>query len=81
METTIKKRVKGQTMETLFDRTDLINIRFFRNLNLKNESDWNEDKTYLYEIKIRHNEDENPLKILNNAIKQSNDTTRKNTAA
>lgn len=59
-------------METLFDKTDLINIRFFKNKNIKSDKDYSKEEVYLYEITIRHNEDEDPKKILNNAIKQLN---------
>lgn len=70
METTITKKIKGSTMETIFDSTELINIRHFKIKNkIFKEEDFNENSTYLYEIKIRHNDNENPEELLLNTIK------------
>ncbi len=68
METTIRKKVKGSTMVNLFDSSELVNIRYYKAKNNLKEEDYNENESYLYEIKIRHNEDENPEKLLANAI-------------
>ena len=56
METTIYKTVKGKTIESIFEECKSFSIRFFKALNLKNESDYQEEKKYKYEIKIRHAE-------------------------
>lgn len=56
MQTTILKTVKGETMEKLFDNSNLINIRYFKAINLLNEEDYNPENRYKYEITIRHEE-------------------------
>ena len=56
METTIKKTVKGATMESLFESCDLFSVRYFKALNLKSEEDYNPESRYNYEIRIRHAE-------------------------
>jgi len=68
METTIRKTVKGATMKAIFDSPELINIRHYRAENFK-EKDDKEDSVYLYEINVRHNDNENPKELLANAIK------------
>lgn len=70
METTITKKVKGSTMETIFDSTELINIRYFKIKDkLFKKKDFDENATYVYEINIRHNDNENPEELLLNTIK------------
>jgi len=54
METTIKKTVKGETMEAIFDN-DLLNIRHFSAPNITEEN-YNPKCKYKYEITIRHAE-------------------------
>jgi hypothetical protein len=40
METTIKKTVKGATMESIFESCDLFSVQYFKALDLKNEKDY-----------------------------------------
>lgn len=54
METTIKKTVKGATMEALFDNCELFSVRYFEMLDKL--VDYDPEKRYKYEIKIRHAE-------------------------
>lgn len=56
METTIKKTVKGATMEALFENSEALNVKHFSALDLENEADYNPDSAYKYEILIRHPE-------------------------
>jgi hypothetical protein len=69
METKIIKKVKGSTMEKLFDST-IINIRYYKALDLENESDYDPEKKYKYEINIRHNEGKNAKKLFNEAVEK-----------
>lgn len=72
METTIIKRVKGCVMETIFDRySDICNVRYYNSLNLKDEEDFIPEKTYKYEIRIRHSEGTNANDIFELAKKRS----------
>ena len=56
METTIKKTVKGETMEALFDNSHLVNIKHFIALDLRSEKDYNPETRYKYLINVRHPE-------------------------
>jgi len=67
METRIKKRLNVSVMQKLFDNYDLINIRFFKAEKFKKNDD---AESYLYQINIRHNENEDPEKLLLTAIKK-----------
>ena len=60
MEKTITKRVKGSIIENIFESSSDVNIRYFNAKNIKGEYD--PENVYTFEIKIRHNEDEDPKK-------------------
>ncbi len=66
MEKTITKRVKGSIIENIFESSSDVNIRYFNAKNIKGEYD--PENVYTFEIKIRHNEDEDPKKLLAKAI-------------
>lgn len=68
METTITKRQKGAIMENIFDSSDIVNIRYYDAKNI-HANDYDPDKVYTFEIKIRHNEDQEPKQLLEQAIK------------
>jgi hypothetical protein len=68
METIITKRIKGSTMEAIFDSSN-INVRYYKNLNLFFNAIFDPEKVYTFEIKIRHNEDQEPKQLLEQAIK------------
>lgn len=68
METYIKKKLEGRVMEALFNDSSIVNIKYFRALNLDDESQYDRNKKYFYEIKIRHPEDSDPKILLNAAI-------------
>lgn len=59
METTIKKTVKGATMEALFNSCELFSVKYFENLTLKDDEEFNPAKNYKYKIMLRHPEDTN----------------------
>lgn len=67
METRIKKRVQGEILEKLFDENSF--IRYTKVLNIVDE-EYNNENEYLFEINIRHNENENPKELFNNAFKK-----------
>jgi hypothetical protein len=67
METTITKKIKGSIMENIFDSDENCNIRYY---NAKNCTNYDPDKTYLFQVKIRHDENECAKTLLNNAIKK-----------
>lgn len=56
METTIKKTVKGATMEALFNSCELFSVKYFENLTLKDNEEFNPAKNYRYKILLRHPE-------------------------
>lgn len=66
METTITKRVKGSIIENIFESSSDVNIRYFSAKNVTEEYD--PENVYTFEIKIRHNDHENPKKLLAKAI-------------
>lgn len=69
METRFKKSIKGKIMESLFDNCDSFMVKFYNNLTLKEGDEFNEEKTYKYDILIRHSENTDAKKLLNEAIK------------
>lgn len=69
METTITKKIKGSVMENIFDKDENCNIRYYKNLNLFFNEIYNPEKVYTFEIKIRHNEDQDPKELIKQAIK------------
>lgn len=56
METTIKKTVRGETMEAIFDAPELVNVKHYKAINLEREKDYDPKSNYRYEIKIRHSD-------------------------
>lgn len=69
METTITKKLKGSVMENIFDSDKNCNVRYYKNLNLFFNELYNPEKVYTFEIKIRHNEDQEAEQLLKTAIK------------
>lgn len=63
METTIRKKIKGAIMETIFESDENCNVRYFTNNDDVN--DFDPEKKYMYTIVIRHSENENPKELLN----------------
>lgn len=68
METTITKRVKGTIIENIFESSKTCNVRYYNAKNVS-ENDYEPEKVYTFEIKIRHSEDQNAKQLLNHAIK------------
>jgi hypothetical protein len=56
METTIKKTVKGSTMEAIFDNCQTFSVRQYHADNIT-EGNYNPKQSYSYTIRIRHAED------------------------
>ena len=67
METFVNKKLKGSVMENIFETSNTVNIRFY---NAKNADNYDPNETYTFEIKVRHNEDEDPKELLKKAIKE-----------
>ena len=67
METRIKKRVQGEILEKLFDENRF--IRYTKGLNIV-DKEYDGKNVYLFEINIRHNENENPKELFNIALKK-----------
>ena len=63
MTTTILKRITGNQMVAVFNENSF--IRYFETKKLKDIQEIN-----AYRISIRHNEDEDPNEILENAIRK-----------
>jgi hypothetical protein len=70
METTITKRIKGSVIENIFESNNNCNVRYYEAKNIKDDN-YDPDKVYTFEIKIRHNEDQDPIELLNKAIIKS----------
>ena len=68
METLIKTKTTANKIAALFDRMDLINIRFYKPSNGQKLSKNELDEEINFYINIRHNENEDPIKMFNNAI-------------
>lgn len=72
METTFKKKVKGVVMENIFDNSgsELFMVKYYANLTIKDDEEFIEDKSYRYEITLRHPEGTDAITLFNNAVKQ-----------
>jgi len=66
METLLRKRIKGTIIENIFESDKNCNIRYYNALNAEN---YDPERFYTFEIKIRHNEDQDPKELLETAIK------------
>lgn len=69
MDTTIEKRIKSKHMDAMFQKMDIINIRYFK-AKKYDERTHDENKIYTYSITIRHNEDQNPKKLFESALSE-----------
>ena len=55
MATTLKMKIKAQTMESLFDNLlEYISIKYYRTVANVSDKNYDLQKKYLYEIEIRH---------------------------
>ena len=68
MHTTIKTKVKPVDLEKLFERTDLVYIKFYKNASRNEILD--SEKPSNFFINIRHNENEEAIKIFKNALEK-----------
>ncbi|AZA47049.1 hypothetical protein EG346_02030 [Chryseobacterium carnipullorum] len=69
MNTTIKRKITITEIEKLFEKRELINIRYYHCID-KKFSENELEVPFLFEITIRHNEDENVMKIWTTAHKE-----------
>jgi hypothetical protein len=77
METTILKRISPQKLAVMFnDHADKINIRYFNALTKEEINEHNDHNVFTFEVKVRHNENENPNKLFNNVLKIINQPKR-----
>ena len=67
MESDIIKKISPNDINEIFDKCE-VNIRYFEPYNKTIINNF--DKKIKYRIRIRHNENENPGELLNNAIKK-----------
>ena len=72
MHTTIKIKVKPVELEKLFERTDLVYIKFYTSCNEILDS----EKPINYIINIRHNENEEAIKIFRNALEKLKNSSK-----
>jgi hypothetical protein len=70
MTTTFKMIVLGAAMEHLFDNATDFSVRFYENLTIKEDEEFNEDKKYKYNIIIRHPEETNGKELFVKAISE-----------
>lgn len=69
MNTTIKRKITITEIEKLFEKRELINIRYYHCID-KKFSENELEEPFLFEIIIRHNEDENVMEIWTTANKK-----------
>ena len=72
METTFKRTVKGAIMESIFDSCNLFSVKYYQNLTLKKDEDFNEEKLYKYELRIRHSEGTDAKVLFTQAVETIN---------
>lgn len=75
METFIIKRLKPTEIVTLFENTNNVNIRYFEMVNNNIEYHVIPNNVYTFNVKVRHNENEDPNKVFNKALKELRKTT------
>ena len=79
METTFTKKVKGSTMEQLFnDQLEAIMVKFYQNLTLTDDETFEESKVYNYRIMVRHSEGMDGRQLFNEEVKRIKKTNKKN---
>lgn len=77
METTILKRISPQNLAVMFhDHSDKIDIRYYNALTKEEINEHNVHHVFTFEVKVRHNENENPNRIFNNVLKLINEPKR-----
>lgn len=64
MESNITMPIRGKYMEKLFDD---LNIRHFQ-VRYINESDYNPENIYTFDIVVRHSKDENAEDLINSLL-------------
>ena len=74
METLIKTKISINKLEKLFDRTDLVYIKHYKQANNEHElTEYvNLDEEIDFFVSIRHNENEDPLKLFKKAEEKIN---------
>lgn len=71
METTFTKKVKGLTMEQLFNgQLETIMVKYYENLTMTDDETFIESKVYNYRIMVRHPENSNGRDLFNAEIKR-----------
>lgn len=65
------KSVKGAIMESLFDECELFMVKYYENLSMREDEEFNENKTYRYVIRIRHPEGTDGKALFDQAVKES----------
>jgi hypothetical protein len=72
METTFKKVVEGEIMESLFDAShEDFSVKYFVNQTMEKDEtlEFNPKTKYKYEIRLRHSEGTDAIKLFDQAIK------------
>ena len=77
METTVTATLKGATMEKIFESSKILNVKFFKATDLKEEKDYKASKKYKYEIMVRHGEHQSPVTLLQQAIEEAEGAKKK----
>ena len=70
MHTTIKTKISPNKLSQLFDRTDLVYIKYYKLSNGREIKEDELDDPKNFFVTIRHNENEDPIKVFNQAKKQ-----------
>jgi hypothetical protein len=69
METTFKQTLKGTLMDDMFEaQHEEFSVKYYSLVN--DEPDFDIEKSYMYEIRIRHPEETNGKKLFNDALKK-----------
>lgn len=69
METRITKKVNAALMEKIFDKSELLNIRYYNAVGIS-ENDYQQDQSYNFEINIRHPEGTDAKKLFAEEVKK-----------
>ena len=68
MTTTINQKVKGSVMEQIFDKAEILSVRYYNTSDVE-DKDYDATKEYNFEIVIRHPEGTSAKRLFNSAIK------------
>ena len=70
MESIIYRKTTARIVGELFEKSTVVNIRYSQLQSEEEITEGDIDTTYLFKIKIRHNDNEDPIEVFEKALKE-----------